>query len=271
MPDSRSPAGRPVGLSVVIPSYGRPDLLLRAVNSVRSRSPDRVEIIVVDDASPEPLAEKLTATNESGIIVRVFRLHRNGGPQTARNLGIRRASFSHIAFLDSDDMFHEDKMDRLVMLIDGEGFDLLFHAVDGMPREQRIAQFWQTRLRLVLPFFWLLSFFNFVPTPSLVIRRRVRLGVPGARHCEDYGFLLRYGTPFDRVLYLDERLAEVGRRQGEVGGLSAQRWQMRKGEFQARRILLRKGSLSDALRWMIGSAMGSLRILSDIVRGRYVR
>ncbi len=269
----RPEAGRPfvAGLSVVIPCYGRPEALRRAVDSVRTAVPDRAEIIVVDDASPVPLAKALGPSNASSIAIRVIRLKTNGGPQTARNMGIRRAKFSHIAFLDSDDTFHPEKLDIVLAHLDESAFDILFHAVENMPRERRIASLWKTYLRGILPFHWLLAFLNPVPTPALVIRRSGRLGVPGMRYCEDYAFLLHYAQRGQHILYLDRVLSAVERRQGDPGGLSAQSWQMRRGEFRARRVLLRSGRQIDLVRWLIGSAIGSLRVVSDILRGRYWR
>ncbi|WP_374388985.1 glycosyltransferase family 2 protein [Sandaracinobacter sp.] len=253
----------------MIPAFGREEQLLRAINSVKTCRPKDVEILVVDDLSPRPLASFLPDRNRHGVQVRSFRLHRNSGPMSARNLGIRRAGFSHLAFLDSDDWFFEQKIDLLLAQIDDGGFDILFHAIERMPREARIGMVWSEKIQWLVPFHMLIAFMNPVPTPALAIRRRLCLGVPGMRHSEDWGFLMHYAKPGMDVRYLPDVLAGVDRSQGAAGGLSEAVWRMRKGEFRARRVWLRSLRTSSPVRWFVGTCAGLARVASDLLRGRY--
>lgn len=259
---------RPAGLSVVIPTLERLDQVRRAMASVRCAQPDRVEIIVVDDGSRDDLRPNLPTVTEHGIQVRAFRFKRNRGPQAARNLGIRRASFSHIAFLDSDDSFHADKLDQVLLEMDRRPFDLLFHGVEGMPRYARLARLW-LRCSGWLPFHWWLCLLNPAATPALVVRRECRLGLTRLRHAEDWCFLLNYVQPDTRVRYLDAALSRVHRPAGAAGGLSSARWRMRQGEFTARRVLIRHPTPGAWLRFILGSALGGFRVLNDLLRRRY--
>ena len=259
------------GISVVIPAHGRGEQLRHAIDSVRSRNPERVEILVIDDASPTMLGTLLPERNDAGIEVRSYRLQRNRGPAAARNLGIRRARFPYVALLDSDDRFTANKIDRVVEYLAAGDTDLLFHACRGMERYHHLAMFWWKRMRLMLPFPWLLAFYNPVVTPTLVFRRKRRLAPPSLRHCEDYAFLLNYVSNDVRVAYIADALTEVGRPQGSEGGLSQALWKMRMGEFRSRALLLRREEAGDLMRWAIGTAVGSLRVINDVVRGRYFR
>ena len=265
-----SHVSRPFGVSVVVPTFNRSEVL-RAVDSVVSKRPDRVEVLVVDDASETDLRGLLPSRNAHGIAVRTFRFETNRGPQAARNLGIRRSSFQYVAFLDSDDEFHRDKIDRVLSLLEGGGIDMLFHAAEGLNKYNVLGRWWQNYFRGFVCFCWWAAGFNPVGTPTLVVRRSIRLGPPSLRHCEDYSFLLRYCEPGMRVEYLDEMLTTVHRRPGTAGGLSGARWAMRKGEFSARLILLRTGSISGMIRFLIGSALGCLRVGADVLRLRYWR
>src|SRR6266550_919672 len=232
------------GISVVIPAHNRPDALIRALASVKSSSTDRVEIIVVDDASSIELRSLIPFRNDSGIPVRYYRFAVNRGPQAARNLGIRRSKYTYVAFLDSDDTFSSDKLDTALHEIDRESVDVLFHAVAGMDRYNQAANFWSRYLAAVIPFRWLLAVYNPVPTPALVVRRTRRLGIPSLRHTEDYAFLLRYCRSGVRAKYLDRELSTVHRPLGAAGGLSANVWHMRKGEFFGRKVLLKEGGVA---------------------------
>jgi hypothetical protein len=84
-------------LSVVVPTYGREQVMQRAVRSAIEQNVD-LEVIVVDDASPAPLALDDPR-------VRVVRLSVNSGAAAARNVGVEQARAQWIAFLDSDDVF----------------------------------------------------------------------------------------------------------------------------------------------------------------------
>lgn len=257
------------GISVVIPAYGRADALLRALKSVRATDPAGVEIVVVDDASPTSLASAVPAVNDHGIAVRYYRLARNGGPQAARNLGIRRAAFDYVAFLDSDDEFAPAKLDTVRRHLAIRRPDLLFHAVEGLPVYARIGRIWDRHLRRVLPFDWLITLLNPVVTPSLVVRRCRELGPARLRHAEDWAYLLRVTRPGMAVTYLDEPLARVHRPLGSVGGQSGDRWAMRQGEFRARAVLLRRAGLRGRLRYALGTLAGCARVAWDLARRRY--
>ncbi len=260
---------RVTGLSVIIPTLNRIDSVLHAIESVSTTQPERVEIIVIDDGSAEDLRTQLPARNASEVVIRGYRFERNRGPQAARNLGIRRARFSHIAFLDSDDEFTPEKIDTVLQMLLTQDLDVLFHAVGGMHRYSTLARAWNRYLRLVVPFTWLCTLYNPVVTPALIVRRRCRLGLPTMRHCEDWFYLLRYIDMNMLVIYLDRELSTVHRAPGTSGGLSGAIWKMRKGEFQARLVLLRHPTICNVARYAVGSLAGLARIASDTMRGRY--
>ena len=102
------PAMKP-SVSVIIPSYNRKDTLTRAIRSVLSQSLPPLEIIVVDDGSTDETNE----VDFRGIDprIRVIRHPTNRGGGAARNTGIDAAQGDWIAFLDSDDVWLERKLE----------------------------------------------------------------------------------------------------------------------------------------------------------------
>ncbi len=86
-------------LSVIVPAFGRERETARAVASALSQDVD-LEIIVVDDGSPEPVSLPFDDAR-----VRIARLDRNGGAAHARNVGVANSRAGWIAFLDSDDVW----------------------------------------------------------------------------------------------------------------------------------------------------------------------
>jgi glycosyltransferase involved in cell wall biosynthesis len=94
-------------VSVVIPTYNRAHTVLDAVRSVLRQTYRDLELIVVDDGSTDDTAPRLAAERDPrvGVI-----MGHHAGVSAARNLGVSKASGELIAFLDSDDLWHPDKL-----------------------------------------------------------------------------------------------------------------------------------------------------------------
>ena len=103
-------------VSVVIPTYNRADLLPRAVNSVLAQTFTDFELIIVDDASPDRTPQVAAAFNDPR--VRHVRHPRGKGPAGARNTGIAQSRGRYVAFLDDDDEFLPQKLERQVRALD---------------------------------------------------------------------------------------------------------------------------------------------------------
>ena len=101
-------------ISVVIPTYGRPQNLYRAVMSVINQKYCNVEIIVVDDNNPDTPARAETEkvmgqfTSNPRVIYLQHETNKNGS--AARNTGWKASKGEYIAFLDDDDEFLPDKL-----------------------------------------------------------------------------------------------------------------------------------------------------------------
>jgi glycosyltransferase involved in cell wall biosynthesis len=92
-------------VTVVIPARGRPDLLLRALAALDSQAQDAgvsLPVVVVDDASPEPLAPSVDPVRLRHLELDLARQVPNRGPGAARNRGLANVTTSWVAFLDSD-------------------------------------------------------------------------------------------------------------------------------------------------------------------------
>lgn len=98
-------------VTVVIPTYKRASLVSRAIRSVQNQTYKNLEIIVVDDASPDNTEEVVKGIADTR--VRYIRHARNSGLAAAgRNTGIRAAHGKYIAFLDDDDQWRETMVEK---------------------------------------------------------------------------------------------------------------------------------------------------------------
>lgn len=110
-------------VSVIIPTYKRVKYLERALNSVLNQTYNNIEIIIIDDNDPKSnyrietseLVNRYMKLHENIIY---FKLEKNSGGCIARNKGIELANGKYINFLDDDDLFHEEKIEKQVKRIE---------------------------------------------------------------------------------------------------------------------------------------------------------
>lgn len=109
-------------ISVIIPTYNRRELLLRAIDSVLKQTHADLELIVVDDASTDGSQTAVLDIKDER--VRYVRQSENAGACAARNRGIDMARGEYIAFQDSDDVFHPEKLEKQLAYLIETGADV---------------------------------------------------------------------------------------------------------------------------------------------------
>lgn len=102
-------------ITVIIPTFKRANLVPRAIESVRQQTYRNVEILVVDDGSPDDTATIVQAIPDSRI--RYLRHETNKGLPAGRNTGINSAKGEFIAFIDDDDEWRRDKLEKQLAAI----------------------------------------------------------------------------------------------------------------------------------------------------------
>jgi len=111
-------------VSVIIPTYNRPDRLVQSLESVADQTYETLEIIVVDDASEMPAEEAVASLRDRiPYDLAVYRHGENRGANAARNTGLREASGEFVAFLDDDDEWSPSKVARQVEAFQGASAD----------------------------------------------------------------------------------------------------------------------------------------------------
>ena len=95
-----------------MPAYDAAATIGRSIGWVLAQSHHRLELVVVDDRSRDATWDVAQAAAGHDRRVRTLRLPANRGVAAARNAGIEAATGAYIAFLDSDDTWHPDKLRR---------------------------------------------------------------------------------------------------------------------------------------------------------------
>jgi glycosyltransferase involved in cell wall biosynthesis len=99
-------------VSVILPTYNRANLLPRAVRSVLNQTYKDFELIIIDDGSTDNTVDIVKSFDDPRISY--IKLEKNKGAPAALNIGIDRARGQFIAFQDSDDEWHREKLSRQV-------------------------------------------------------------------------------------------------------------------------------------------------------------
>lgn len=114
-----------VRVSIIIPVYGAEKTLARALDSVFAQTHKNIECIVINDASPDKCGAILTEYAAKEPRLKNIFLERNSGTMSARRKGIEAASGKYLMFLDPDDEFTPDALERLVAIIEKESVDFV--------------------------------------------------------------------------------------------------------------------------------------------------
>ena len=97
-------------ISIITPVFESELFIKSTIKSVQTQTYQNWELILIDDASTDEsakIAESFAVKDER---IKLIKLDSNKGPAAARNRGIKEASGRYIAFLDSDDLWYEEKL-----------------------------------------------------------------------------------------------------------------------------------------------------------------
>jgi len=159
-------------VSVVMPTFDRPHFLVRAVESVLAQTYPNLELIVVNDAGC-PVDEVLRPLDAAGRITYV-RLGRNRNRSAARNAALALARGKYVAYLDDDDWYLPQHLERLVGLLERTGGAVAYAYADRVTEENR-GDGWartETVAMYRMPYRReQLLVGNYIPMPCLVHRR----------------------------------------------------------------------------------------------------
>ena len=113
-------------VSVVIPVYGTEDYLAACLDSVLAQTLADIEVVCVNDCSPDGCAAILADYAARDSRVHVITLEKNSGQGIARNAGFKASSGRYAYFLDSDDMVVPQALEELVARADADQLDGVF-------------------------------------------------------------------------------------------------------------------------------------------------
>jgi glycosyltransferase involved in cell wall biosynthesis len=193
-------------VSVIVAAYQAAATIERTLMSIAGQSLKPREVVVVDDGSTDGTwnAAEACAARMNGIELKIFRTGDNLGAGAARNRGIAESTQSFLAFLDADDEWLPEKLERSLHFLEGSDYVLVAHDYwtgDGKDAQHHDCE---RRFREAGDPFVGLYRKGYIPSCSVVARRDAVLGAggfdPELRNAQDFDLWLtmlrKPGTPF---------------------------------------------------------------------------
>lgn len=208
-------------VSIVIPTYNRADTIKRAIDSVLAQSYEEFELIVVDDGSTDDTCQIVNEYQDTR--VRYIKTEKKHGANYARNIGIQNAVGEYIAFQDSDDFWHRDKLGKQMEIFRlQDDVDIVFsrfvrRLLDGS--EEVIPNKNFTQKMLGRDIAHILSRENVASTQTMIVRKKCfeQYGVFDIEmpRLQDWEINVRFAQKA-RFFCVDEALVDVYESQNSI-------------------------------------------------------
>ena len=202
-------------VSVVIPMYNSSSYITPTIKSALNQTYNNIEVLVVDDCSKDNSIEVVNYLAKEDSRLRCVPQERNQGAAVARNRGIKEAKGQYIAFLDSDDLWAEDKIEKQVALIKANDAAFVYCAYDWVDENDTQIK-GKVKIKERVCYKDLLTK-TYICTPAAIYDRNIigDVEMPLRRTGQDYAFwmvLLKKTDAFG----IDEALVHVRRRSGSL-------------------------------------------------------
>lgn len=239
-------------ISVVIPCYNSQDTIERALTSVYNQTYKDFEIILVDDGSIDRTRFVIEEffINKSSINYKYI-YQNNSGPSKARNSGVEASSGKYIAFLDSDDEWHERKLELQVNIIEENNLNFL----GSTYTYEKFINFGKKDFELQTYEFKKLILSNKFSTPGVIIKKDLFKMLNGfdtsMKYAEDYDLWLRASLLKPLYLIAEPKLFRLYKSAYGEDGLSSHMYPMYKGEVKILDKLFENKNIGFSRYWFL--------------------
>lgn len=208
-------------ISVVIPTFNRAAKLKCCLESLKHQTHKNFDVLVCDDGSTDETS-KIVSEFKKTLNISFISADHFGGPARPRNNGIQHSSADYIAFLDSDDAWHPEKLSRVTAHLN-QGYDLIYHdmSIFNNSLPLKIHPIFKSR-DLHSPIFNdLIIKGNPIINSSVVVRKELLISIGGISEnrnligWEDYDTWIRLSQITENFYYLKEVLGDY-----HTGGIS---------------------------------------------------
>lgn len=197
-------------ISVVIPTYNRAATLKLAVDSVLNQTFQDIELLIVDDASEDDTEQVVSQMKDKRI--HYIKVAHNSGACHARNLGALHAQGEYVAFQDSDDKWHPEKLEKQYRYMVENELDFSFCGMTRIMLENPNRKYYYPNMDIddEKAYFEQLLYLNRVGTQTIMCKRncfkKIKFDV-SLKRFQDWDFALQASRYFS-IGYLRESLVD---------------------------------------------------------------
>ena len=203
-------------VSIITPVYNAERFIAQTVDSVIAQTYAQWEMLLVDDCSTDRSAQIIAQYAQRDGRIRYIRLERNMGAAAARNRGLDEARGRYVAFVDSDDLWKADKLDKQLKLMGEKHAGFTFTAIEIIGENGTVIKP-KRPVRPVINYGFLLS--NTMIACSSVVVDRVVTGdfrMPSVRKGQDFATWLSLMRGGLKAYGLDEALVGYRMVKGSI-------------------------------------------------------
>lgn len=113
-------------VSIIMPSFNCGEFVKETIHSVQAQTYHHWEIVFWDDCSTDDTISKVIAMHNEDKRINVFQNAKNQGAAISRNNAIRKAKGRWVAFLDSDDLWEPEKLEKQIAFMENNGYSFSY-------------------------------------------------------------------------------------------------------------------------------------------------
>lgn len=242
-------------VSVIMPAYNTGQYISASIRSVISQSYNNWELIIVDDCSTDDTCEKISGFQDQRI--KYYRNSTHSGAALSRNYALRKAKGKWVAFLDSDDLWVPEKLERQLNFMIENNYAFTF-------TDYRVCWHgkWESYIHtgpLIITKKILYEYGYFFTSTVIYDRRKIGLiQIQNLKRRNDYAMWFHVVDKF--LCYrMPECLSFYIKHEGSVSSVS--KWELTKWYYKMYRLELKKGRVLAALCTMNNLAHGPVKKL----------
>lgn len=113
-------------VSIVVPVYNCEKFIKQTINTVKKQTYNNWELLLVNDYSTDRSKELIINEIKDDDRIKLLELEKNSGAAMTRNKGIENAKGKYIAFLDADDLWNEEKLEKQIRFMQDNEYEFTF-------------------------------------------------------------------------------------------------------------------------------------------------
>lgn len=122
-------------VSIVVPVYNVEKYIKETITAIEQQTYANWELLLINDCSSDRSVEIIKEYEKKDPKIKLINLEKNSGAAVARNKGIENANGKYIAFLDSDDLWEANKLDKQIEFMEKNKYDFTYTAYDFADEE----------------------------------------------------------------------------------------------------------------------------------------